>query len=100
MAEVCPVCGQPKELCVCGEMAKEGQKIRIRIVRRRFGKKVTAVSGFGKDINLEKLAQDFKKKLACGGTVKNNTIELQGDHKERVKKLLMKHGFQEKLIED
>jgi translation initiation factor 1 len=99
MAGFCPVCGQPKELCVCGEIAKEAQKIRVRTLQRRFGKHVTTVSGLDKDINLDELNKEFKKKLACGGTVKNGIIELQGAHKEKVKEILLKQGFKEELID-
>ncbi|MCX6801802.1 MAG: stress response translation initiation inhibitor YciH [Candidatus Diapherotrites archaeon] len=99
MAEFCSVCGQPKELCVCGEIAKEAQKIRVRTLQRRFGKHVTTVSGLDKDINLDELNKEFKKKLACGGTVKNGIIELQGAHKEKVKEILLKQGFKEELID-
>jgi translation initiation factor 1 len=35
----------------------------------------------------------MKGKLACGGTVKGNSIELQGNHRERVKELLTVKGY-------
>jgi len=99
MAQICPVCGQPIELCVCGEMAKDAQKIRVRTVRRRFGKIVTVVSGLDKSIDLNELNKEFKQKLACGGTAKKGVIELQGEHRQRVKELLLKQGFREDLID-
>ncbi len=99
MPEVCPVCGQPKELCVCGEMAKESQRVRIRVVQRRFGKTVTMISGLNEDINIAELGKELKKRLACGGTVKNGVIELQGDHKQKAKEILLREGFSENQIE-
>jgi len=99
MPEVCPVCGQPKELCVCGEMAKESQRVQIRVVHRRFGKTVTTISGFNSDINISELGKEFKKTLACGGTAKNGVIELQGNHKQKAKEILLREGFSENQIE-
>jgi translation initiation factor 1 len=45
MAEICPVCGLPVDLCVCEEMSKEQQRIRIRLENRRWGKKYTVIDG-------------------------------------------------------
>ena len=45
------------------------------------------------DIDLEELQKFLKSKLACGGTIKDNIIELQGNHRERVKKLLTDKGY-------
>ncbi len=99
MAEVCPVCGLPKELCVCGAIAKEEAKIKIFTERRSFGKTVTVIDGIEKKVNPKELTKKLKRKLACGGTYKDGRIELRGNHKDKVKELLIKEGFSEKQIE-
>ncbi|MBN2066884.1 MAG: translation initiation factor [Candidatus Diapherotrites archaeon] len=99
MEEICQKCGLPKNLCVCQQIAKEQQKIRIRVDSRRFGKVVTVVSGLGKDVDLEELTKQLKRKLACGGTLKNSEIILQGSHKNKVKQMLLEQGFKEELID-
>ncbi len=80
-------------------MAKEAAKIKVYTVRRRFRKFVTVVEGVEKDANPKQVSTKLKSKLACGGTFKDNRIELQGDHKARVKQLLIKMGFSEDQIE-
>jgi len=50
-------------------------------------------------VDLHQLATKLKHKLACGGTAKNGKIELQGDHRERVKTLLIQEGFSEDNID-
>ncbi len=95
MSEICPVCGLPKEICVCEEVAKEEQEIKISREKRRYGKMVTIVSGIDpSDIDLSRLISDLKKRCACGGTIKNGKIELQGDHEERVREALEKMGYE------
>jgi translation initiation factor 1 len=93
-AGICPKCGLPKELCICEEVAKEQQRISVKINRRRYGKEVTIIEGLNPaDIDLEELVRFFKSKLACGGTIKDSSIELQGNHMERVKELLAGKGY-------
>ena len=94
MAEICPICGLPIDLCVCEEMSKEQQRIRIRLENRKWGKKYTVIDGINsKDMKLEKIAGTLKTKCACGGTAKNEQILLQGDHREVVKNVLIDLGF-------
>ena len=45
MAEICPQCGLPKELCVCETIAKEQQKIIVTTEKKKFGKINTIVKG-------------------------------------------------------
>ena len=99
MEEVCPTCGLQKSLCVCSEIAKEQQKIRVRTDKRRFRKIVTIVSGFEDEKIAKELGKVLKRKLACGGTVKGKEIELQGEHREKTKQILIKEGFKEDLID-
>jgi translation initiation factor 1 len=94
MSVICSKCGLPQELCVCETIAKEDQKIIVRLVKRRFGKLSTIIEGIDdKTINIKELAKKLKSRLACGGTVKDNNIELQGDHIEKVKKYVVEEGF-------
>jgi translation initiation factor 1 len=94
MSEICSQCGLPKDLCVCETIAKESQKIVVSLEKRKFGKIETTISGIDqKEIDIKDLARQLKNKFACGGTVKNGKIELQGDHKQRVKDFLIQIGF-------
>lgn len=96
--DICPKCGLPKQACVCGEIAKSEQKVKVEGVKRKFGKITTVVTGIGSDINLKEIATALKIELACGGTVKEGRIELQGDHRKRIKPILEKLGFSDSVI--
>jgi len=96
--DICPKCGLPLQACVCEEIAKTEQRIQIRTEKKRFGKLSTIISGF-QGIDLKTVAKGLKQELACGGTIKNNEIELQGDHLKNVKKALIKLGFSEDSLE-
>ncbi|OGS44890.1 MAG: protein translation factor SUI1 [Euryarchaeota archaeon RBG_13_57_23] len=94
MAGICSVCGLPEELCMCEQIAKEQQKIRILTDTRRYGKIVTVVEGIDStDIDLDDLARKLKTRCAAGGTAKDGRIELQGEHKRKVKEVLEELGF-------
>ena len=100
MSEVCPMCGLVKELCVCETIAKEDQKIMVYLERKKFNKNYTIVEGIdAKEIDLKDLARRLKSELACGGTIKAGKIELQGEHRHRVKKILINYGFAANSVE-
>ena len=72
MSKICDVCGLPEELCVCEEIAREVQAVKVFTVRRRFGKLMTIIEGIDEhDIDIKELTKTLKAKCACGGTAKN-----------------------------
>jgi translation initiation factor 1 len=79
---------------MCEQIAKEQQQIRILTDTRRYGKLVTVVEGINdSDIDMDDLARKLKTRCAAGGTYKAGRIELQGDHKKKVKEVLEELGF-------
>jgi len=100
MAEICPVCSLPKDLCICGEISKEQQRIRVRLETRKWGREMTVIEGIDeKSVDLGRLAAKLKAMCACGGTAKNSQILLQGDHRDKARGLLTKLGFPAENIE-
>lgn len=94
MAEICPVCGLPTDICACEEISRQQQRITVRMETRKWGRPVTIIEGIDKKSeDLSKLAQKLKSRCACGGTAKKGKIVLQGDHRERVKGHLNEIGF-------
>lgn len=100
MPETCKVCGLPKELCVCEDIAREQQNIKIYAAKRRFGRWITVVEGIvEREIDIRDVAKTLKSRLACGGTLKDGKIELQGDHREKVREILIDLGFSTDTID-
>ena len=97
--EICPKCGLPTQACVCDEMGKSEQMIKVETEKRRYGKYITLVSGFS-NIDVKTIARELKQGLACGGTTKGDIIELQGNHRGNVKPILVELGFDENSIDD
>ncbi len=91
--------GMPKELQPWEGFSREQQVAKISVDKRRYGKNVTIIEGIDpKAEDLFELAKTLKKKVASGGTVKDGkTVELQGDHREAVKKYLEEMGFQTEM---
>lgn len=99
MGEICSKCGLPKDLCACETIAKGEQEIKVSLVSRKFGKLATIIEGIKeKEVNIKEVTKKLKSKFACGGTAKNYVIELQGDHKSKVKEALIKLGFAPETI--
>jgi len=80
-------------------MALRKSRGRVDIIRQkagRAGKTVTVIQNFA-GIGLpekEKLAKEMQKACGAGGTVKDGRIEIQGDKREEVARILTKAGFQ------
>jgi translation initiation factor 1 len=99
--EICPKCGLPKQACVCEQIVKSSQRIKILLEKKRYGKIATMVTGFDSDVDIKMIAKELKNQLACGGTFdkKANTVELQGDHSKKIKDALVKLGFNQDSID-
>ena len=78
----------------------QSQTLKIFLDKKnRGGKTVTLISGFvGKEDAIEKLGRELKSKCGVGGTVKDAEIVIQGDHRERVMKILTEAGYMAKIV--
>ena len=100
MNEICSKCGLPKDLCVCETIAIEAQKIKVYVENKKFNKVYTIIDGIdAKTVDMKELTKTLKNKFACGGTMKDGKIELQGNHKNKVMKILVETGFAPETIE-
>ncbi|MFM6404615.1 MAG: translation initiation factor, partial [Microcystis sp.] len=64
----------------------------------RAGKTVTIVTGFQCHTEtLTKLLKQLKTACGTGGTVKENTIEIQGDNRQKILQILIESGYKAKI---
>ena len=79
-----------------GDTNSDNQILRIHLVRRKGNKEVTLVKGFeGSNEDLKALGKMLKTKCGVGGTVKDGEILIQGNHREKVRKLLIDEGYRD-----
>lgn len=80
-------------------LAPEQQDLRIQTTRSgRKGKTVTIVSGFQHNSEtLNRLLKKLKSHCGSGGTLKDNNLEIQGNHKEKLLETLTKMGYKAKI---
>jgi translation initiation factor 1 len=101
---MCPGCGWPQEDCRCSknlpapdEAVPERVTVKLRVENRGPGKHVTVLDGLPRNgPYLEQLCRNLKKACGTGGAAGDDTIELQGDQRERLRELLAKKGLQVK----
>ena len=81
------------------DLAPNQQDLRIQATRSgRKGKTVTIITGFQhKSETLSKLLKQLKAKCGTGGTVKDNSLEIQGEHKQKLLEILTKLGYKAKI---
>lgn len=98
MSEICSKCGLPKEICACQAIEKETTtRLKVFVTKKRFNKLVTIVEGLEGE-ELRTATKELKKKLACGGSAKDNLIVLQGEHKKKTVEYLVKLGYPQEII--
>ena len=78
-----------------GQNTNRGRLDIVRQTAHRGGKAVTVVRNFTGIGLAEKqdLAKKMQKACGVGGTVKDGCIEIQGDKREEVKRILTEAGF-------
>ncbi|WP_305042921.1 translation initiation factor Sui1 [Geoalkalibacter sp.] len=98
---ICPACGKAQTACICGKQSgpPAGDGI-VRVQREskgRGGKTVTVIRGLALDEDkLKALAGELKKRCGTGGTVREWTIEIQGDHADLLVAELTRRGYKAK----
>ena len=98
--EICPTCGWPVNQCVCSA-TRASESVPSKVVAKlrieksgRGGKTVTVVDGLPNNaVFLKALATELKQACGTGGAVREGAVELQGDHRERLRPLLAKKGW-------
>lgn len=76
------------------DLARAEQRLTIRVEKRTYDKPVTVIEGFDAgSVDVQEIASDLKSSVGAGGTVDDGTIEIQGDHVDRVADLLHERGF-------
>ena len=98
---ICPKCGWPADNCKCSGANPREAPVPDRVVAKlrvekagRGGKTVTVIYDLPRNTDfLKALCVDLKRACGTGGTVVDDTVELQGDHRDRVRELLQKRAF-------
>src|SRR6267154_473583 len=94
----CPNCGKPVAACSCKQnkpVSKSDGVVRVsRETKGRGGKAVNVITGLAlAPAELDKLCTQLKKRCGSGGTTKDGTIEIQGEHRDTLVAELSKLGY-------
>jgi translation initiation factor 1 len=100
----CPKCGWPFRDCRCAATFAKGAEplpgkpvAKLSLEKRASGKHVTVIAGLPANrVFLGGLCRDLKKACAAGGSAGEDSIELQGDQRERLRELLPQKGMRVK----
>ena len=97
----CPKCGWPINNCQCSKKGAAAQPVPPRIVAKlrlekagRGGKSVTVVYDLTRNAAfLKELCGELKRACGTGGAVRDDTVEIQGDLRERVREVFKAKGY-------
>ena len=104
VGRVCAGCGWPAKDCQCSSRGAAEESVpsrpgrivaKLRMEKKgRGGKTVTVIAGLPRNTAfLRDLCQELKRACGTGGAVSEDTIELQGDLRDRVRECLLKKAF-------
>jgi translation initiation factor 1 len=99
VGSICATCGWPSNDCKCSSKVEEKVPSRVIVKLRletkgRGGKVVTVLDGLPRNSDfLESLGKELKKLLGTGGTAGETLIELQGDHRAAIRRILSERNF-------
>jgi translation initiation factor 1 len=98
---ICATCGWPERDCTCSSQFRRDERLPARIVAKlrmekkgRGGKTVTVVFDLPRNQTfLKELSAELKRACGTGGAVVDNTVEIQGDLRDRVRDVLSQKGW-------
>jgi len=97
----CPTCGWPEAQCKCSARLQRDEAVPAKVVAKlrmeksgRGGKTVTVIYDLPQNATfLKDLAKELKQACGTGGAVAGNTVEIQGDLRNRIRGLLQAKGW-------
>jgi translation initiation factor 1 len=100
---ICERCNKPLGQCTCPrdrlsgkQLDPKDQPLRVQREQRR-GKWVTVVRGFAprsdRTDDLASILKTLKAKFATGGSLDGTSLELQGDHRDRLVEYFKAQGY-------
>lgn len=99
---ICPDCQKPANSCQCKELERKkitgtGDVKLRRETKGRGGKSVTVISGLPLNQDqLKELLTELKRRCGTGGTIKDGTLEIQGEHIDILREQLKQKGYRVK----
>ena len=96
--QIIPPKGNKIKKDICTYLPPSEQKVIVRHDRKgRGGKSVTVVDGIQLPQNeMHSLLKQLKAKLGTGGAIKDSSIEIQGEHCDKIMAGLEKMGYRPK----
>jgi translation initiation factor 1 len=98
----CERCGALEAECICPRLpavriAASAQVARLAIEKRKKGKVVTVIRGLpAAENDLPELLSRLKSQCGAGGTIQENSLEIQGEHMDRIRAALTDLGYRVK----
>jgi translation initiation factor 1 len=94
----CERCGALESDCQCTPLPDylppDKQRAKLRVEKRPKGKVVTIVAGLAPtSTDLPSLLTALKNACGAGGAIKQEQLEIQGDHIDRVRQTLQQIGY-------